>query len=527
MNARNRPQQPGGAMGPLLYDGIDYWAVHAPDRAATVLDGDDVLTYAELSAWSDGIAETLQAKGVGPHNRVVITGSNMQAWPAALAGILKAGAVPVPMNERLVAAEFKELIDRVEPALVIADRQRADAIDAAAPGVARMELEALEGARGGASAGWRPVRVAPDALSLIVFTSGTTGRPKGVTFTHACQMAKYAEFRLIEPTMAAGMQVLMPFSMQAGPGSLWAFPLTTLYGGTMHFVRKFDAQALLDIIIRHRISYVNGMPVLYEQLARLPAFESADLSFLTMAQVGGARVSTELTARWRERGVVLRQLYGMTEAGGLAIVANEVDALASPDACGRGGMFTRVRIVDAEGAECPPGVPGDIRIHGAGFTAGYWRDPEATAELFDADGAIITGDIGAIDADGYFFFVDRSKDLIISGGFNISPSEIEHVITAFDGIAEVAVFAVPDEKFGEVPAACVHGAEGVNADRLFEHCRERLAGYKRPRHIFIHDGPLPRMASNKIAKRDLAAKYSEIVRTTSAAGTAETAPQRA
>lgn len=503
--------------GALLYDGLDYWARHAPDRSAVVLDDEEGLSYRELSLWSDGIAELLQQSGVVAGDRVAITGANMLAWPASLTGILKAGAIPVPLNERFVAAEFSDLIDRVAPAVVIADEPRAALLREAAPEVAVLAMEQLDSVRTGAQPGWAPVRVEPSALSLIVFTSGTTGRPKGVTFTHERQMAKYAEFRLIEATMVAGMNILMPFAMQSGPGSLWAFPLATIYGGTMHFVRKFDAERLLEIIVRHRVSYVNGMPVLYEQIARLPAFETADLSFLTMAQVGGARVSKELTARWRARGVALRQLYGMTEAGGLAIVASEADAMASPDACGRGGMFTRVRIVDAEGRDCPRGVQGDVRISGPGFTAGYWMDPDGTRQLFDADGAMITGDIGLIDEEGHFFFVDRSKDLIISGGFNIAPSEIEHVITAFEGVAEVAVFAVPDAKFGEAPAACIHGTGALDAEAIREHCRQRLAGFKQPRHIFFHDGPLPRMASNKIAKRDLAARYADKLDTESAA----------
>ncbi|WP_422059645.1 class I adenylate-forming enzyme family protein [Sphingopyxis sp.] len=507
----------------LLYDGLDYWARHAPDRLAVILDGEESLTYEELARWSDGVADLLQRSGVAAGDRVVITGINMLEWPPALAGILKAGAVPVPLNERFVAAEFSDLIDRIAPAAIIADAPRAALLAEAVPDVPRIAMEELAQVRGGARPGWSAVRVDARALSLIVFTSGTTGRPKGVTFTHERQMAKFAEFRLIEATMVAGMNVLMPFAMQSGPGSLWAFPLTTIYGGTMHFVRKFDAQRLLEIIVRHRVSYVNGMPVLYEQIARLPEFETVDLSFLTMAQVGGARVSKELTARWRERGVALRQLYGMTEAGGLAIVASEADAIASPDACGRGGMFTRVRIVDEEGRDCPRGVQGDVRISGPGFTAGYWMDPEGTKQLFDTDGAMITGDIGMIDEEGHFFFIDRSKDLIISGGFNIAPSEIEHVITAIDGVAEVAVFAVPDAKFGEAPAACIHSIDPLDAEAIREHCRQRLAGFKQPRHIFFHDGPLPRMASNKIAKRDLAARYTAILDTQAAAEPVATA----
>jgi fatty-acyl-CoA synthase len=493
----------------LLQDGLRYWRQQSPDKLALVLDDEGSLTYEQLGRWSDGIAQHLQRLGVRPGDNVGIVGANSLEWVAAAFGILKAGGVIVPYNDRFVRDELAYLVDITEPRVIIADAPRAAIIETLDTQARLLAMEQLEGSREGAVTGWQSVRVSPDSLALVVFTSGTTGRPKGVMFSHGQHVAKFYDFLLAQPSLGSDLRALMPFGLYSGPGSVWGYMISTIYGGTLYFTRKFDPAQTLTTLVRQEITYVMGMPLIFEQIGRLPAFETADLSAIQLAQVGGARVSKEMTRHWRAKGVVIRQLYGMTEVGGIAIIASSEEALAQPDACGRGMLFTQVRIVDANGVDCLPGVPGEVLIRGPGMMVGYWRNPKATAEIFTADGWIRSGDTGVLDEEGYFTFLDRAKDIIICGGFNISPSELEHVISQLEGILEVSVFPLPDEKFGETPGACIYASRPITPEEVFAHCREHLTGYKLPRYVISCAAPLPRMASNKIDRRKLAASYAD------------------
>lgn len=247
--------------------------------------------------------------------------------------------------------------------------------------------------------------------------------------------------------------------------------------------------------------------MIFDQIARLDDFAGADLSALGFARCGGATLSVATASAWQARGVVVRALYGMTEVGGGSIIATEEEALAAPDSCGRGLAFTRFRIVRADGTECAPGEPGDVLLSGPGMMLGYWRDPDATAATI-RDGWLHTGDIGAVDDAGYFRFVDRSKEIIKSGGFNISPTEIEAVIADHPGVIEVAVFAVPDDKYGEVPCARICAAEAIDQAALLDHCRYRLAGFKLPKYLIVDAAPLPRLSNQKVDRRAIKAMYA-------------------
>jgi len=192
-------------------------------------------------------------------------------------------------------------------------------------------------------------------------------------------------------------------------------------------------------------------------------------------------------------------------------MGSETEAREGRHTCGRGLPFTRFRLVRPDGADCAANEPGEVWVKGPGMMVGYWRNPEATAEAV-VDGWLRTGDLAVLDDEGYFAFVDRSKDMIITGGFNVSPSEVEAVISGFPGVLEVAVFSVPDERFGEVPAACAYALEPLSAERVFEHCKQHLAGYKLPRYVILAEAPLPRMASSKIDKKMLVARYADAPR---------------
>ncbi|MET0986342.1 MAG: AMP-binding protein, partial [Steroidobacteraceae bacterium] len=229
-------------------------------------------------------------------------------------------------------------------------------------------------------------------------------------------------------------------------------------------------------------------------------------SDLYWTQVGGARVSPALLKTWREKGVLLRQLYGSTEAGGGWGARNDA-ALTAPEKCGRGGMFTEYAIRGDQGGFAPPGVPGEILVRSPCLMGGYWNNPTATREAI-RDGWLHSGDLGVIDDGGNLTFIDRLKDIIISGGLNISAAEVERAIGEVAGVEEVAVIAAPDSDFGETPLAVIFGdAKQLSVPAVIDHCNRELANFKVPRYVVLESEPLPRLPSGKISKPLLREKY--------------------
>jgi fatty-acyl-CoA synthase len=277
-------------------------------------------------------------------------------------------------------------------------------------------------------------------------------------------------------------------------------------------MRDFDPAAALELLGRHRISNMNGVPVIYERIAALPGFDQRDLSHLKVAMVGGARVSDALLNAFNARGVALRHMYGMTEVGGCATVPRPADALAHPELCGDGSIFTELKTIRPDGSDADPGEEGEIVMRGPAMMVRYWNRPDATAETI-VDGWLHSGDLGVIDEHGYLRYVDRLKDMIISGGFNVSPSEVENLIGTVPGVTEVAVIAVQDDKWGETPAAIIYSERGdVDEEAVLEAARRELAVFKVPRYVVRSEAPLPRMGSGKIAKRQLREEYADVPR---------------
>ncbi|HEV8625041.1 MAG TPA: AMP-binding protein, partial [Acidimicrobiia bacterium] len=344
--------------------------------------------------------------------------------------------------------------------------------------------------------------VDPDQPAVIVYTSGTTAKPKGVIFSHTTTFNFIFEWSLVEPGFCRGMRLLMVLPIHGAPGTLWGLIHTLTHGGTFFLEPTFDPAATVRKLAQHEITVFLGVPLLYEAMAATTEFETADLSLLAVTHVGGARVPVPLLQRWQEKGVLLRQIYGLTEGGGSITVNPRRFAVERPEMCGRGGPFTRFKTVRPDGSACEPGEEGEILIQGPAVTPGYWNNPEATRDAF-VDGWLRTGDLGVIDEDGLLRMVDRLKDMIISGGINIAPAEIETTIAAIEDVEEVAVIPVPDDKFGETPAAIVKLRRPLPVETIIAHCSEHLADYKVPRYVVELDKPLPRMASGKIAKRIL------------------------
>jgi fatty-acyl-CoA synthase len=301
----------------------------------------------------------------------------------------------------------------------------------------------------------------------------------------------------MEPGWGHGSRLLGIAPMAPFGGFCWSVLTQVLWGGTLYLEPDFDPARALRLLVDKKITVFSAPVVFFEQFAMLPEFDEADLSSLKTASLGGSPVPVALLRRWQERGVLLRQVYGLTEAGGPIQVTSVADAVDHPDRCGRRGLHRKVRIVRPDGSDCDPNEPGEVIVGGAAVSPGYWNAEETTREAF-RDGWLYTGDLGEFDEQGFLKITGRLKDMIISGGFNIGPAEIEHVI------------GVPDPKFGETPAAVVVASAPLEVERIVEFCNARLADYKVPRYVIVSEQPLPRNQSGKVVKPDIRNQYPDI-----------------
>ncbi|HEY8353349.1 MAG TPA: AMP-binding protein [Sphingomonadales bacterium] len=487
---------------------IRWWARECPDHIALSFDGEDC-SWRDLYAWAGRVGAHLQARGVKPGDRVSVIAANSLEYAVLIVALLRIGAVGAPMNFRSAVTEVRDAWHKFTPAFLFADDDRSAVAAEAVGDVAGDRLRLLSEIR----AFQHGEPVAPDhapqqdAPLFIIGTSGSTAHPKGVVYTNFMVMTYTCEFALMEPRCGRGSSVLClgPFSSASGYLVMLQFLSA---GATVFMESRFDPERALQLLVERRINSYLGAPIFFERLAALPAFADADLSSLHFAQVGGARVGSALQQAWNAKGVVLRQAYGCTEAGG-AWAARDDIALSAPEKCGRGGIFTEYAIRAEDGSFAPPGTPGEILIRGPYVTTGYWDNPEATEEALRG-GWLHTGDMGVMDAEGNLTFLNRIKDIIISGGLNVSAAELERVIGELDGVQEVAVVPTADDQFGETPVAVIHGdLDKLSVEAVLAHCGRHLARYKLPGYIVIEREPLPRLTSGKIAKPAIRDKYSD------------------
>lgn len=489
-------------MAQTLPGAIAWWARMRPDQPAVVLGGDR-LTYADYKAWSDRVAARLIEDGLEPGDRVAICSANSLAYCALIMGIIRAGGIVNPINFRYTPREIGELCETTEPRFAFASAEHLEKLATVCPAVRPMdEIAAL---RSGPA-----VTIAhdvdPDAPVVIIATSGSTAKPKGVVFTNRSMTGYAANWAMEETSSAAGSRIisLAPLNTSAGFVQLMHY---TTQGCTTFMQPQFVPLETLQLIVAEKITCFGAVPVFFEAIAALPEFADADLSSITLATCGGARVTRQLLETYKAKGVTIRQIYGQTEVGGNATMMPEHLALRSPEKCGWGGVFMDLRVVRPDGADCDPGEAGEIVMRSPGMMQGYWRNPEETAKAI-RDGWLYSGDIGVLDEQGMLTFVDRMKDLIISGGLNISAAEVERVLCEFPGVVEALVIAAPDAKFGETPMAVYHGPAEVNVQALIAYCNGNLSNYKVPRYVTYSAEPLPRLATGKLSKPAVRAAYA-------------------
>ena len=489
---------------------LAWWSKSQPTHTAIVFE-DESLDYASLEAWSSRVAEHLRAEGVQTGDRVGLLAPNELIWPVAALGVIKAGAVLVPLNSRFTPAELRSILDSAGATTVIAQDQLKGVVDEASGAgepLRAVSFSSLEVLRDGEPSSFRVDRDPDDPISVI-FTSGSTGTSKGVVLTNQTLLSIVFEASLTEKGFRQGSTSILVLPLAFTPGLVWGLLMTTVLGGTIVVERELVPSRAVTLMERHKVQAIFGVPLIFQAIASAPEFADADLSALETAIVGGAAVPVPLLETWAGKDVALRQIYGMTEAGGVATATLREEFRDQPGSCGTGSIFTSVTVVDENGEAAAPGEPGEILIQGPGVTPGYWNDPETTSHVF-RDGWLRSGDLGKVDEAGRVTFVDRLKDLVISGGINISPVELETVISGVPGVAEVAVIAAPDEKFGETPAAIVTRGEGLDEETVVARCAEVLADYKVPRYVVLRDEPLPRLPNGKISKTEIRNEYTDL-----------------
>jgi long-chain acyl-CoA synthetase len=489
-----------------------------PDKAAVLFDGRG-LTYAELDAASDRFAVGLLAGGLAPGDTVALQLPNVPQFVVAYFGILKAGCVVVPMNVLFKAGEAAYVLRDCEARMFVtwagvADEAAKGAADAGVqhvvvldtPGVPHTSIgRPFEKLLDVTVPGPPPLHQSdPGDTAVIVYTAGTTGRPKGAELSHF-QLFMNADTpgRLFGVRDDDVVIVVLPLFHVFGLSSI--LDVCVRFGATMSLVPRFEAGRVLEVIQRDRVTVFEGVPTMYIALLNHPDRDSYDTSSLRVGVSGGAPIPAEVIDEVeRTFGIVVLEGYGLSETASTTTfnVSAEERRIYS---VGKPIYGVEVQVWDAEGRVLPPGREqvGELVVRGVNVMRGYHGHPEATAEAM-AGGWFHTGDLGYVDEDGFFFVVDRKKDLIIRGGYNVYPREVEDVLYTHPAVAEAAVIGVPDERLGQEIKAVVALRPGGKADEdeLIAYVRERVASYKYPRAVEFREH-LPMNAAGKILKREL------------------------
>ncbi len=464
------------------------------------------MSYRALDTASARVAGLLAQRGIGPGERVGVMLPNVPEFAVVYYGVLRAGGVVVPMNPLLKEREVAFYLGDSGARLVFAWHGFAEAAEAGArePGADCLFVTPGEFARllSEVEPAAEPIDRAPDDTAVILYTSGTTGTPKGAELTHSNLTSNVATVVALHSFSQRDV-LLGALPLFHSFGQTCSMNATIASGATLSLIPRFDAGRALGIIERDGATVFQGVPTMYSALLHHPERESFDTSTLRVCVSGGASLPAEVLRGFEEAfGCTLLEGYGLSETSPVAS-SNRPDRERRPGSVGVPIDGVQIRIVDENGAEVPIGARGEIVIRGPNVMKGYWGRPDATAETI-RDGWFHTGDIGVMDEDGYFFIVDRLKDMIIRGGYNVYPREVEEVLYEHPAVREVAVVGVPDPELGEEVAAAVALKEGAAADEdeLRDFVKARVAPYKYPRLIsFFPD--LPKGPSGKIVKREI------------------------
>ncbi len=471
-------------------------------RTALAVDGAAV-SFKTLHERVRNIAAALAAKGFAPGDRLALLLPNSPEYIELVYACSWLGVAAVPINARLSAAEIDQVLLDAKPRGLV--RHSSLPIPAVQLPWQRVLDEQPLDARN--DSGPDPV-YDPEAILALIYTSGTTGRPKGVIVTHANILANLDHFNYWMGYREVGVYLhAAPIFHIADFPAMFAAPA---FGAGQVTIPKFTPQGFCESVQRERITHTVLVPTMLNLLTQIPEGTPYDLSSLEVLAYGGSPMAPELVHRMRKflPNVKLLQCYGLSETGFLTGLKDQEHVEAKLLSCGRPCPGIDLRVEDETGKEVEVGQQGELVARGANVMGGYWNDPQDTALAF-RNGRFRTGDIGYQDSDGYFYILDRLKDMIVTGGENVYSGEVEAVIYKHPAVREVAVFGIPDPQWGELVMACVALKPGMvmSANDLTSHCRQFLANYKIPRRIEFSDTELPKSGSGKILKRLLRERF--------------------
>ncbi|MEW6425549.1 MAG: long-chain fatty acid--CoA ligase [Bacillota bacterium] len=482
------------------------------------------LTYRDLNQRARRLAAFCKEElGLQKGDRIAVLAQNRLEFLDLLFAAQKTGTILVPLNYRLKVNELAYLLQDSRPRVLFYDQANAAAAADLRSRAAAAAYVFLGEEREGASAGSesagdvayaRILAASPSSFAgpqndfdleapwLILYTGGTTGFPKGAVLSR-----RMVTWNAVNTAVSWGLTpddvapVFYPFFHTGGINVLTT-PLVHL-GGTLVLTGPFQARPALETIERERCTVISMVPTMFQMIMDEPAFPQADFSSVRLCISGGAPCPRHIYEAFLAKGVIFKQGYGLTEAGPNCFALPEDAALRKIGSVGRPVFHSEVRLVGEDGREVPPGEVGELAIRGDHLCSGYWQNPAATAEIL-RDGWLYTGDLARQDEEGFFYIVGRKKEMIISGGENVYPVEIEAVLNSHPKIAEAAVIGIPHEKWGEVPKAVVALRPGARAaaEEIISFCRERLAGYKVPKVVEFRR-ELPKSGMGKILKREL------------------------
>ena len=501
------------------YDWIAHFSRRTPDKIAVHdLATERRLSYAQFDARISRLAAHLRDQlGVTRGERVAVLALNTSDTLEVQFACFRIGAVFLPLNTRLTVPELQFIVGDASPKVMIHDDDLAEIALTVARlcGVATALRFGASGSYEAAIAAAAPLDradiVTLDDISTIMYTSGTTGQPKGAIITHG--MTFWNCVNLGGPAYISPSSVLLTVLPLFHTGGLNCYTNPVLHaGGTALIMRAFDPGMALQLISdpASGINQFFGVPSIYQFMAQHPAFATSDFSRLVICGVGGAPMPVPLLKVWEERGVALQQGYGMTETSPAVLTLDREDAARKAGSSGKPVLHTEVRIVRPDGSDADVGELGELWVRGPNVTPGYWNRPDANASSF-TDGWLHTGDATRVDADGFYYIVDRWKDMYISGGENVYPAEVESVLHQLTAIAEAAIIGVPNEQWGEVGMAIVAVKPGhaLTPEEIHAHCAANLARFKCPKLIEFVDA-LPRNATGKIHKPTLRERFNAV-----------------
>jgi long-chain acyl-CoA synthetase len=481
-------------------------AARFPKRAALKLD-DTVVTYAMLDDLASRVAGFLKDRGLAPGDRVGVMLPNVPYFGIVYYGVMRAGGVVVPMNVLLKSREVRFYISDPDAKFLFGWHEFADS---ARQGGREAGAEVISVKPGDFESLLADARRAPEDAernpsdtAVILYTSGTTGTPKGAELTHS-NMRENCRYGATELVRVSEQDVILgALPLFHSFGQTCCMNNAVRAGACLTLIPRFDPVKALEIIQRDQVTLFEGVPTMYHAMLNHPDRERYDISHLRTCVSGGSAMPVEVMRGFEKAfGCVVLEGYGLSETSPVASF-NHLDREHKPGSIGTPIQGVEMKVVDDDDNDLPAGEVGEIVIRGHNVMKGYWNRPEATAEVM-RNGWLHTGDMARVDEDGYFFIVDRKKDMIIRGGYNVYPREIEEVLYEHPAVLEAAVMGVPDQAMGEeVGAAIVLRPDmEASADEIRSFVKERVAAYKYPRHVWF-DEELPKGPTGKVLKREI------------------------